>query len=262
MHLQRRRAHGRGSTAGRRPPSRRTWPGTSWWTARRRRHARRRRAPRAAAANVGNTTTINVTGPAGVSSTNESVDDRRRATRWPTGDGQLGHDQLDRQPGRQRDHAAGDTFTVDNSGEHRRAGVKTDWGVNGVDLNGDGDLDVGARGCRELDRRRRDRHDRYPADSGTRSTPAAAPSPVRPSRPAITIDGAAAPAVTTRSRVAPAATRSPAALATTTVAGGLGNDSLDGGAGEDAVDYSASATAVVVTARCDPASDPARASTP
>ena len=76
--------------------------------------------------------------------------------------------------------------------------VKTDWGVNGVDLNGDGEPGRRAGRRRDVDGHRRDRHgQRLATTTGARSTPAAPPSPVRPSRRPITINGAASAQLTT-----------------------------------------------------------------
>jgi len=98
----------------------------------------------APAANVGNTTTINITGPAGVSATNETLiivtDDRdftaptATSISWGTINWTVNLGDTGVNP-------PGDTFTVDNS-TNTDDGVETDWGVNGVDLSGDGDLDV------------------------------------------------------------------------------------------------------------------------
>ena len=105
---------------------------------------------------------------------------------------ELGHHQLDREPGRQ--HCAsrgGDSFTVDNS-LNTDNDIKTDWGVNGIDLNGDGNLDVALVERREARTssgqarpasRRRRRADTINA-GGSTITGAAFPT-------AITIDGAA-----------------------------------------------------------------------
>ena len=122
----------------------------------------------------------------------------------------------------------------------------TDWGVSGVDLNGDGDLDVVLGGI-ETSQDIAGIGTVYPAAGetvnagGSTATGAAYPT-------AITINGA-------RSR-----------SVTTTLTGGAGSDSVTrrcrrrlrsraasattastATRGEDAVDYSASATAVTVT---------------
>ena len=194
----------------------------------------------APAANVGNTTAINVTGPAGVSLTNESltIQTYRAATtanwgkiNWTVNLGDNGV------------VPPGDTFIVDNSG-NTDAGVKIDWGVSGVDLNADGDLDVVLGGI-ETSMDIAGVGKVYPAAGetvnagGSTATGAAYGT-------AITIDGSLGIGDNTLTGGAGSDTVTGGA-GDDFVAGGLGNDSLDGQGGEDAVDYSASATAVTVT---------------
>jgi len=189
------------------------------------------------AANVGNTTAINVTGPAGVSLTNESVQINKvlgtASISWGTINWTVNlGDELNAVPG--------DTFIVNNAG-NLDDGVVTDWGVNGVDLNGDGDLDVvladietstHVTGTGTVD---------LTGDTvnagGSTITGAAYPLGITISGGAgvgdqVLTGGAAGDAITSGSGV-------------NTLAGGLGNDTFTGG-GDDTVDYSASATAVVV----------------
>jgi Ca2+-binding RTX toxin-like protein len=190
-----------------------------------------------AAANVGNTTAINVTGPAGVSLTNESVQINKflaaASISWGTINWtvNLGDEAT----------PAGDTFIVSN-GTNLDDGVKTDWGVNGVDLNGDGDLDVvladvetstHITGIGTID---------LAGDTvnagGSTITGAAYPL-------GITINGAAG----VGDQVLTGGAGGDSIIGgagSNTLAGGLGNDTFDGTLGDDTVDYSASATAVVV----------------
>jgi Ca2+-binding RTX toxin-like protein len=194
----------------------------------------------AAAANTATTTTINVTGPAGVSNTNESLTIQ---TYQGTATANWGKINWTVNLGDQVAATAGDTFTVNNSG-NTTAGVTTDWGATGVDLSGDGDVDVSLAGV-ETSMHILGVGQVYPAAGevvnagGSTATGAAYPT-------AITIDGTL--------NISDSTLTGGAGNDTITggtgwdfLAGGLGNDSLDGGAGEDAVDYSASATGVVVT---------------
>ena len=163
----------------------------------------------AAAANVGNTTAINVTGPAGVSLTNESLTDPDLPGRYH---GQLGQDQLDGQPRRQRGSAAQVILSPSTTPGNTDAGVTIDWGVYGVDLNGDGDLDVVLGGI-ETSQDFAGIGKVYPAAGetvnagGSTATGAAYGT-------AITIDGTLG-------------------LGDNTLTGGAGSDSITGGAGDD-----------------------------
>jgi Ca2+-binding RTX toxin-like protein len=197
------------------------------------------------AANVGNTTAINITGPAGVSLTNESLtivtDDRDFLV--PTGTSiSYGTINWTVNLGDQVAATAGDTFTVDNS-LNTDDGVETDWGVNGVDLNGDGDLDVVLAGVETSMDIAGIGTTLLTGDTvnagGTTITGAAYPN-------AITIDGHFGVGDQTLTGGAGSDTIT-GGIGDDTLAGGLGNDSLIGGVGEDAVDYSGSLTAVVVT---------------
>ena len=157
---------------------RRTPPRTSWWTVLQ--TDAFAGCTTSAAANVGNTTAINVTGPAGVSLTNESLHDPDVPHR-PTTTANWGKINWTVNLGDNGVLPPGDTFTVDNSG-NTDAGVETDWGVNGVDLNGDGDLDVVLGGIETSQDFAGDRHGPS-RRRATPSTPAAAPRPARPTRP-------------------------------------------------------------------------------
>jgi Ca2+-binding RTX toxin-like protein len=194
-----------------------------------------------AAANAGNTTAINITGPAGVSLTNESV----TIQTFPTGattTAAWGKINWTVNLGDNGAVPPGDTFTVDNSA-NVTAGVTTDWGATGVDLNGDGDVDVALGGI-ETSVHIAGVGALYPAAGevvnagGSTATGAAYPT-------AITINGAAGinDATLTGGLGSDAIT---GGSGDDFLAGGLGNDSLVGGTGEDAADYSASATAVIV----------------
>ena len=199
-----------------------------------------------AAANVGNTTAINITGPAGASSTDETLtivtDDRDFAA--PTGVTiSYGTINWTVNLGNNATTTPGDTFMVDNA-TSTTAGVKTDWGVNGVDLNGDGDLDVVLAGIETSE------HDTgigkvYPA-AGTTVNAGGSTITGAAYATAITIDGTLALSDNTLTGGAGSDTILGGG-GDDYIAGGLGNDSLDGNGGEDAADYSASATAVVVT---------------
>ena len=141
----------------------------------------------------------------------------------------------------------GDSLTVDNSANVDN-GVKTDWGVNGVDLNGDGNLDVALVGVeRSTDI----------AGIGAAGV-AAATTGDTINAGGSTITGAAFPTSITITGAASLAdylnitggagddTLTGSGTSYSTIAGGLGNDSIDCLAGNGAVDYSGSATAVVV----------------
>jgi Ca2+-binding RTX toxin-like protein len=196
----------------------------------------------APAANVANVTTINVTGPAGVSLTNEGlvIDTFVAADtvswakiNWTVNLG----DQIAA--------TAGDSFTV-NNGTSNDAGVKTDWGATGVDLNADGDVDVALAGV-ETSAHWLGVGALYPAAGevvnagGSTATGAAYPT-------GITIDGVINGNVSDSTLTGGAAGDTILGGAGDDfLAGGLGNDTLDGGGGTNAADYSASATAVVVT---------------
>ena len=193
-----------------------------------------------AAANVGNTTAINVTGPAGVSNTNEGLTIN---TFLAANTASWGKINWTVNLGDQVAATAGDAFTV-NNGTNDDAGVKTDWGATGVDLNADGDVDVALAGI-ETSTHILGIGAVYPAAgevvNAGGSTAAGAAYPT-----AITINGVA--------NVSDSTLTGGVGNDSITggsgwdyLAGGLGNDSLDGMAGEDTVDYSASATAVVVT---------------
>jgi hypothetical protein len=198
-----------------------------------------------AAANVGNTTAINVTGPAGVSLSNESltiVTDDRDFTA-PTGTSiSWGTINWTVNLGDNGVVPPGDTFTVDNSA-NTDDGVETDWGVSGVDLNGDGDLDVTLAGIETSVDLAGIGTTLLTGDTvnagGTTATGAAYAT-------AITIDGSVGlgDQVLTGGAGSDSIT---GGAGDDLLAGGLGNDSLVGGGGEDGVDYSASLTAVVVT---------------
>ena len=92
------------------------------------------------AATVGNTTAINITGPA-ASATDELVDERARVPTALRSRASWGKINWTVNLGDNSGAGPRDTFSVDNSG-NTDAGYETDWGANGVDLNGDGDLDV------------------------------------------------------------------------------------------------------------------------
>ncbi len=197
------------------------------------------------AANVGNTTAINITGPAGVSLTNEALEivtDDRDFTA-PTGTSiSYGTINWTVNLGDNGAVPPGDTFTVDNS-LNTDDGVETDWGVNGVDLNGDGDLDVTLAGIETS------------FDLAGIGTVLLAGDTVNaggttitggPYATAITIDGSAGVGDQVLTGGIGSDTITGGA-GDDFLAGGLGNDSLVGGAGEDAADYSASVTAVIVT---------------
>jgi len=192
-----------------------------------------------AAANVGNTTAINITGPAGASLTNEAVTINTflagTSLSWGTINWTVNLGDTGAVP-------PGDTFTVDNSG-NTDDGYKIDWGVNGVDLNGDGDLDVVLGGIETSV---------SVAGIGTATltgdTVNAGGSTITGAAyaTAITINGAAGLGNQVLTGGAGSDTVTGGG-GDDTLAGGLGNDSLTGGGGEDAADYSASATAVIVT---------------
>jgi hypothetical protein len=196
----------------------------------------------APAANVANVTTINVTGPAGVSLTNEVF---QLNTYLGTDTVSWGKINWTVNLGDQVAATSGDIFAVVN-GTSDDAGVTTDWGATGVDLNGDGDKDVDLAGIESS-------FDflgvgaAYPAKGevvnagGSTATGAAYPLP-------ITIDGQFFGNVSDSTITGGAAGDTLlGGSGWDFIAGGLGNDTIDGGGGEDAVDYSASATAVVVT---------------
>jgi hypothetical protein len=142
---------------------------------------------------------------------------------------------------------AGDEFFLDNSGNTDN-GTTTDWGVNGVDLTGDGNLDVSLVSVE---------HSTDYASTGTApvsgsntgdtvnaggSTATGGPFPTD-----ITIDGSFS--VTTYQYLTGGSgndTINGSGAAYTTIAGGLGNDSIDCAGGGGAVDYTGSATPVVV----------------
>jgi hypothetical protein len=188
-------------------------------------------------ANTGTVTAINVTGPAGVSLTNESLTIQTsvgatsadwKAINWTVNLGDNGA-------------APGDTFGVTNVG-NTDDGVETDWGVNGVDLNGDGDLDVTLAGIETSTHTTGLGSAVLGSDTvnagGTTITGAAYPT-------AITIAGGAGLGDETLTGGAGSDSITGGA-GLDVLAGGLGNDTLTGGAAEDTVDYSGSATAVTV----------------
>jgi Ca2+-binding RTX toxin-like protein len=141
----------------------------------------------------------------------------------------------------------GDTFTVDNS-LNVDNDIKTDWGVNGVDLNGDGNLDVALVSVEKAT----DIVGPGTASASAKTTSStinAGGSTITggPFPTAITINGAAS--LTTYLNITGGSgddTLTGSAASYSTIAGGLGNDSINCGAGDGAVDYSGSATAVVV----------------
>jgi hypothetical protein len=135
----------------------------------------------------------------------------------------------------------GDSFTVDNS-LNTDDGVETDWGVAGVDLNGDGDVDVALVGVEKATDIAGAGDATLGSDTvnagGTTATGAAFPT-------SITIDGTAGlgDEVLTGGSGDDTVT---GGAGYNTIAGGLGNDSLDGGVGGGAVDFTGSLTAVTV----------------
>ncbi len=110
----------------------------------------------------------------------------------------------------------GDQFAVDNS-VNTDNDIKTDWGVNGVDLNGDGNLDVALVGVEKASdtvgpgtpsATAKTTGDTVNA-GGSTITGAAFPTD-------ITIDGASSVTTYVTSPAAPATTRSPAVAPATT----------------------------------------------
>ena len=141
----------------------------------------------------------------------------------------------------------GDQFTVDNS-LNTDNNIMTDWGVNGIDLNGDGNLDVALVGVEKSSDIVGPGTPSVSAKTtsstinagGSTITGAAFPT-------SITINGAAS--LTSYVNITGGAgddTLTGSGTSYGTIAGGLGNDSINCGAGNGAVDYSGSATAVVV----------------
>lgn len=173
-----------------------------------------------------NTTAISITGGAGDQTvTIDLFDELGAGTDWGTINWtmNLGSDGV-----------AGDSFIVDNSGSD--TAVTEDWGASGVDLNGDGDLDVVLAGTENFTALASGEGDTINA-GGSTATGAAFASD-------ITITGGAGDDTLTGGAGNDTLT---GGAGDDTIAGGLGDDSLDGGlAGEDAVDYSGSATAVNV----------------
>jgi len=197
-------------------------------------------------ATVANTTQINVNGTPGATLTDDGV---TIITYLPTGaTASFGSINWTVNLG---DNGAlpvgGDQFAVDNSGNTDNS-TTTDWGVNGIDLTGDGNLDVALVGVEKATDF---------ASTGTApvtgtntgdtvnaggSTATGAPFPTD-----ITIDGTSS--VTTYQYLTGGAgndTITGSGAAYTTIAGGLGNDSIDCDGGGGAADYTGSATAVVV----------------
>jgi len=197
-------------------------------------------------ATVANTTQININGTPGATLTDDGVE---IITYLPTGaTASYGSINWTVNLG---DNAAlpvgGDQFAVDNSGNTDNS-TTTDWGVNGVDLTGDGNLDVALVGVEKATDfastgtapiTGTNTGDTVNA-GGSTITGAAFPTD-------ITIDGSSS--VTTYQYLTGGAgndTIFGSVNAYTTIAGGLGNDSIDCSGGDGAVDYTGSATPVVV----------------
>ncbi len=201
------------------------------------------------AATTANTTAINVNGPAGLSNTDEAaeidmVDSGGSsgidwgAINWTINLGANGPD--------------GDSFTVYN--ETSDTSIETDWGASGVDLNGDGDLDVVLSGVELFgDFNNASTEDQVVNAGGTTATGAAFPFAF-----GNTLDCSAQGVLGITCGISggngddtlTGGTGNDfidsAGTGDDVLAGGLGDDTLDGDGDEDAVDYSASATAVNV----------------
>ena len=190
-------------------------------------------------ANVGNVTAINITGPAGASLTNESL---TIDTEFATETVSYGAINWTVNLGENGAVPPGDTFVVTNAGS-LDDGVETDWGVSGVDLDADGDLDVVLGGIETSTHTTGTGTNDEVGDTvnagGSTATGAAYAT-------AITIAGGAGVGDQVLTGGAGSDTITGGG-GDDTLAGGLGNDSLTGGGGQDAADYSASTTAVVVT---------------
>lgn len=196
------------------------------------------------AANVGNVTAISITGPPGVSATNEIV-----SIDMELGTGTVSYGVINWTVNLGDEGAApGDTFDVTNAAS--LDSLTTDWGASGVDLNGDGDLDVVLADIETSTHEAGDGPGApdFVGDTvnagGSTATGAAYPT-------SITITGGANDDTLTGGAAGDVIN---AGTGDDTLAGGLGNDTLNGDLGVDTVDYSASATAVNVNLEANTAS--------
>jgi hemolysin type calcium-binding protein len=191
------------------------------------------------AANVANVTTINITGPAGVSATNEAVQIDMMfaaatvswgAINWTVSLGDTGA------------NPPGDVFEVSNVGSADK--LTSDWGASGIDLNGDADLDVVLSGVEGVTASAGTGGDTINAGG---STAAGAAFPTAFTAVGVFGTGIAGGAGDDTLTGGVGSDIITGAAGDDVIAGGLGNDTMDGGgntAAGDAVDYRKSATGV------------------
>lgn len=197
------------------------------------------------AANVANTTAINIAGPGGVSDETLTID-----MEFATATVDYGAINWTVNFGANATTDPGDSLVVTNAAS--TDSLTTDWGASGIDLNGDGNLDVVLSGIESFTAIAGAGNAAGVGDTinagGSTATGAAFPSgfAVSVGCPGCGIIGGGADDTLTGGAGNDTVT---GGLGADTIAGGLGDDTLgDGGPGQgDTVDYSGSATAVTVT---------------